>query len=419
MRRLGLLLGLSALCALPARAEGPGILLGERLVFHPGIAVGAGYDSNVYYGDAPRAGQKDARVAQPYFYFRPLLDLATLSPQRGGLTPHTIDFRLHAALPVRFLLPGALTNYSIDAEGGLALTIFPFGNYTFDLFDNFTRVSQTPYNGEPENINSDRNQLGLKLRLKPGGQRLEIGLQYTFGLYFFEAPPPMSQNDFTAKNSFSNDFQLRVSWKFFPKTALYLNAGDTVTSYVNQNVNTPPTMYPFRVVLGVIGLITPTLSVNVNAGYGNPFSQAKTGYAQDYTSKAVALVEGTWKPTLVTGLTLGYKRDFLQALIGTYLDVDSAYLSLSQLIWRVTALVRFSYDHRAFQGNAANDRQPNGRVDHLIGAHVQLDLAIRDWFAISLGDDINYNKSNCDMGSNIEPCNYFRNDVWLRLAVAY
>ena len=53
--------------------------------------------------------------------------------------------------------------------------------------------------------------------------------------------------------------------------------------------------------------------------------------------------------------------------------------------------------------------------------HAQLDVPIKDWLIISLGDDLSKNFSNCRLlGPTIgPPCSYFRNDVWLRVAVSY
>ena len=403
-----------------ARAEGPGIKLSDSLVLHPGIAIGAGYDNNIFY-------TTDNPTGAFYLDVRPALDLATLSLQRGGDQPHDVDFRLHLGSSMRFLLSGNSginEHYGINLEGGASVSFFPFGNYSFDLFDNYTRTSQPPYGQvyTNENINYDQNQLGLRLRIKPGGQRLEIAVQYLFGLFLFESPAI-----FTTKDDIINDFQLRVSWKFFPKTALYLQASEQANTYINQGPNTPPSAFPFRIVLGVIGLLTPTVSVNLNVGYANSFTQSNANYmnTQSYNN-AIGTLELKWKPTLGTDLTIGYRHDLAQALIGTFYMLDTAYASLSQMIWRLTGVLRFSYERRAFSGDLTPDFQTNNdanpRVDNLFFFHVELTLPIKDWLYFTAGDDIGYNSSNCAfVVTAAQPiaCNYFRNDVWLRAGVAY
>jgi hypothetical protein len=119
-----------------ARAEGPGIRLGEQLVLHPGLAVGAGYDTNVFFA----SGQgSDATTGAGYIDVRPAIDLATRPAQRGGDTPHALDFRLHLGSSLRFLLSSdsnIYNHYSVNLDGGLVLSILPFGNYGLDIFDN-------------------------------------------------------------------------------------------------------------------------------------------------------------------------------------------------------------------------------------------------------------------------------------------
>src|SRR5689334_20134645 len=75
-------------------AEGRGVALGERLVLHPGIGAEIRYDSNVFY---EASNEKQAALLR----MTPYLDLATRPVQRGGNTPHMIDFRLHAGLDYR------------------------------------------------------------------------------------------------------------------------------------------------------------------------------------------------------------------------------------------------------------------------------------------------------------------------------
>jgi hypothetical protein len=356
MRRLSAIVVAMALAS-TAHAEGPGIKLGEALVLHPGVALGLGYDTNLFYSsDTPG----DPATGVAYIAVRPAVDLATLSAQRGGGTPHTLDFRLHMGADVRALLSGDSSvnqHWSVNLESGMVLALFPFGNYALDLFNNYVRSSVPPYNvtRTSDNINSDQNQLGLRLKLRPGGQRLEIAVQYMFAFYLFEG------GLFSDKNDLINSFQLRVSWKFFPKTALYLQASEDINSYITQGGATPPTAFPFRVVLGVIGLITAKLSVNANIGYANSFTQSNANQpnAASY-NMVIGLIEGTWKPTLTTSVSLGYRHDFVQALIGTFYEL------------------------------------------------------------ISVGDDLEKNFSNCVLlGPTPVPCSYFRDDVWLRLGVAY
>src|SRR5512137_3051354 len=79
--------------------EGPGIKLGESLVFHPGIDIEGRYDSNALYTDSNIQGAG-------YMRFIGHLDLASLPPQRrtdgeGNVAPPKVELRVKAALSYR------------------------------------------------------------------------------------------------------------------------------------------------------------------------------------------------------------------------------------------------------------------------------------------------------------------------------
>src|SRR4051812_6242343 len=65
----------------PARAEGPGFLLGGRIVVHPGLATELRYDSNIFFTNARVGGGLPAGG----FILRilPSIDISSLSLRRG------------------------------------------------------------------------------------------------------------------------------------------------------------------------------------------------------------------------------------------------------------------------------------------------------------------------------------------------
>lgn len=403
--------------ALGTRGEGPGFKVGHSLVLHPGFALIAGHDSNILYSNAA-----DPDVMGPYIALRPMLDLATRPPDRGGNAPHTLDFRLHIGGSFRFYMTGDQQfnkqHITEDLDASLLLTLFPFGNWVFDIYDNYGRLSTPPYFRilRPGNVNTDRNDLGLRLRWRPGGRRLEVSLQYQFGLYAFE-PDPVSSL-FADKNYLSNDIQLRISWKFFPKTSIYLNFQETIYTYFNRGQATPADNYPFRAVFGLMGLITPKLTVNINAGYANGF------YAYGPSPEnATVLASGTWSPTLRTQLSLVYNHDFNVSLVGSYQDLDRIQLTLSQMIWRILGTLRVAWEERRYQGNLQPDGVVNGRTDDLLLLHLDFSFPIKPWLFVAVGDDVELNFSNCRFIINGAPsavaCDYKRNDFWGRLTVTY
>jgi hypothetical protein len=153
---------------------------------------------------------------------------------------------------------------------------------------------------------------------------------------------------------------------------------------------------------------------------------------------AIVLVSGVWKPTMMTTLGLGYTHDFSVALVGQYYNLDRIQLTFSQLLWRIVATLRGGWEERRYEGDMTAEGLLNGsrdasgkllypnRVDDLVLLHLDLNLPIRNWFVVGVGDDVEMNFSNCksgvtSLGTAVAaiPCDYKRNDVWGRLTVTY
>jgi hypothetical protein len=423
------LLGLGA-CALllasPARAEGPGIKLGDHLLLHLGIAAEFRYDDNFFFQDTSQG-----KFSAFEFVLRPSLDLAT----RGSRTASgTVDFRLHAGMTYTEFITNRdnlAGHRSFAVDAGALMTVWPAGRFNLSLFDNFVRTTQPPYGNEPYNLDRDTNQLGIRLQYSPGGKRLTLALSYVFGIDFFE------NSTFQDFNLYSHGLGLYISWKFFPKTALYLSVSDTINRYQNHGTNgfNQPDSYPLHAELGVMGLITPKIAVNAYIGYGYGFYvydpaaiAAKQQVDAGSPNTAVGGVNLSWKPTLLSTGNIGYKYDFANSLLGAYYQAHQAYINWTQLIWRFTAAVALRYQNLHYYGVAANtqiDTLGNTRTDNGVGFDLRLDYPFTNWLVSSLGYDLQYNAtpSNLTAGTMMAPVliplSYLKNEVWLRLGVLY
>lgn len=410
--RLRILILLAVLGAAPrAGAEGPGIRLGDRLVMHLGLAAQFSYDSNVFFQNS---GQTGAFL----FSLIPSVDLGT----RSSGTPHTVDFRLHAGMDYNEFLTGnkdVERHRSFGVQAGALLTLLPGHKFTIDLLDNFVRMSQPPYNtAQASNIDRDVNQVGLRLHFKPGGGRLQLTLAYLFGIDYFENP---EYRDLDVQYHF---IQARLSWKFFPKTALYLEATESPYIYPHPGSTAHPNSFPLRVVLGVQGLITPKLTAHVFVGYGNGFYQyAATAMSTPSPNTGVAGLDIRWKPFYSSSLGLGYNHDFANSLLGSYYDVDKAYLNYAQGLWRFTGFLELAYSNIRYQGIQMNSSvAPPSRTDNLLMFNVRLDYPFKSWLTLSAGYTLTYNNSSSklDLGPlGLLPVDYLKHVVWLRLAVLY
>jgi hypothetical protein len=415
-----------ALCALlasasAAHAEGNGIKLGDRLLLHLGLAAEFRWDSNVFF-------QNSGETRAFLFRLLPTVDLATRTARDGS---HIVDFRLHAGMAYNeFITTDAslAQHRSFGVDAGALLTLYPQGRVALDMFDNYARTTQPPYSNVPYNLDRDTNQLGARLRWAPGGRRLTMGLSYVFGLDYFEfqqAQPALQ--DF---NVLYHTVELNVAWKFIPKTAIFIDASESIYRYQNHGVFNHPDSYPLHVSAGIVGLITVKLTVNAYIGYGNGFYVSGPS-----PNTAVGALSLNWRPTLTSNVTIGYKHDFANSLLGSYYDVDSAFLAWTQLIWRITGSARLGYQNQRYQGvQSLTAVFPSGtRTDNNVQFDLRLDYPFKNWLIGSVGYDLQFNTTdshlcpatmpNCGAMPTalpgLVPLGYLVNEVWLRLGVLY
>jgi hypothetical protein len=427
--------GLAALFVLSlsarVQADGPGLLLGGRVVIHPGLATEVRFDSNVFFSN--RSAGDGLPASAFILRILPSIDLSTLSMRQGSLTPRSVDFRIHAGLDYREYLSAdsAIRQHrAFGVDVGGLLSIFPRGAYNLEFYDNFLRTNQPPYSFNPYNIDRNTNVFGARFRYSPGGQRLTLAVIYELGFDSFDdiADGP-KLSDF---NLLYNNLTLRGSWKFLPKTALFIEAVQGVNTYLNPDPEGVSRIasYPLRVGAGVMGLITQKLAINVLGGYGNGFYS----YGPS-PSTAVIQSEIKYKPSFLSAATLGYKHDFVNSLLGAYFDLDSLSVSYSQLIYRLTIYSRFTWERMAFQGDPdtlakqgiCKDGEPAkcdpqmDRVDNFLLFDIKAEFPIKDWLLPSLGYSFQSNLSNAfaRVQSAITPVSFTKHEAWIRLAVRY
>ena len=92
------------------------------------------------------------------------------------------------------------------------------GQFGFGLADTFARLEDPPYNAGPAGpITRYNNQASAEVRWSPGGGRLTGTLRYTNMIDVF-------QGDYATPTPTTNTLMLDASWKWLPKTAIFVNA---------------------------------------------------------------------------------------------------------------------------------------------------------------------------------------------------
>jgi len=389
-------------------AEGIGIKLGSAMVFHPGLGVEAGYDSNVFYSESGLIGSARLRIV-------PSVALATLPPQRlelaeGGLTGKkpSVDFRLGIAGIYEDWF-GKSTylekrrDFGINTD--LFLTIFPYGKFRLKIYDDFTRTIRPPNEAMPENYTVDHNTAGLGFLIVPG-EALETGLDYRYTLNMYELSWLRP-----AGNYHKHDIEANLKWKFLPKTAFVFKG--VVTPYMRWSDQLVTGGYTFPLSnsinlaasIGLVGLFTPRFGVAASIGYGAAFF----GRGDDFDS-IIASAELRFFVTPMSAIRLGFIRDIQPSYFTNYYERNEGYLGYEQLIvgrvllsakfrlgyWKYAKLYDSTGESDAFTQNPRSDWP-------VISATGFAEYRITDWIAINATLVFTMAKTDCELASTVTP----------------
>lgn len=429
-RRLALWTGLGALLiaraasaqnatigyqGLPYKATGEsntGIQLSDDLLLHSGIGAEYGYDTNVFYSNTATQGSAILRVM-------PYLELTNAT--RNGPAARYVTFDARAGLQYRHYFSDAadLQPYR-DAwmpNAGISLGVGGGSQLGFAIADVFARIEDPPYAGDGILVGGpiDRynNQASVEGRWSPGGGRLTSLLRYTNMLDYYSG-------QYAYANADTNLLMLDVSWKWLPKTAIFVNAQQGYIDYFSV-ANTTATgqklkvsSFPLTVSAGLRGLLTERLSALLQLGYTNAFYSSGAS-TNGFLGSTYAQLEFTVRPTLISNLTVGARHDFLNAVIANFAYEETVYASyIQQIAGRLALDLSGRYAHLSYNGNFVDPTQQTvGRVDNFFQAGASLDYFIRNWVYLGVGYAL------LDNSSNIAIDSYVKQQVFARLGLTY
>lgn len=399
---LGLLLAASLFCAtghaqwLPDRnyTEGPGIRVGN-LELHPGVAVRAGYDNNVFRQAPGR------RQGSPIIAVTPHLHLSTLSKQRleggedsagGRQAPAPIAFRTGMALTYFYYnLDRAPRNLEVDADAMVSiLPERPVGFEVGALYNRSTRPF-TQFTGDRGNdvyaVHTVTPTGRMVLQSRSGVLRARVG--YTPQISRFE-------NDiFSYLNANVHAIGGDASWQFLPRTALVYDVAVDLTRYTDAV--TPQSMVLLsndtRVAtrLGINGALTNSLGLRVLAGYAmDALKNPLMNDLETFVGEAVLAYRFR-----AHTYELGYRRSVLPSRLGGWMQQDRGFTQLRLMFARVFSLGLEAGIAHAVYGRlltpsgadplgrnrdtgASTDERKDLRIDG--GAHAE--YRVTNWLAI-------------------------------------
>jgi hypothetical protein len=414
---------------LPYKAPGEnktGINLAEGVLLHVGAGAEAGWDSNVFYGSSSVPGSVISSGILRFSGFGQLTN-AIRSPQAQGPEQHPgISYDARAGLTYR-----RYTSSDPNVEhfrsafmpnAGLSLATGA-GVLSFMLSDSFIRLEDPPYLGvgatATNPITRDNNIAAVQGQWSPGGGRITTTLRYTNTIDIFEATSGFS---FSYASSLTHQLMLDASWKWLPKTALFIQASQGYVTYLSSNPKGKVSSYPLRVYAGLRGLITPKLTVSAALGYVNAF-YASGATTSGFLGSSYVDVQAIILPSLLNRITLGYHQDFVNSVISNFYYDYSVYASyVQQVAGRLALDVSGRFSHRNYEGLLFD--MGNSRADNVLIGGVTLDYFIRNWIYLGAGYGLTTDLSNSHLpgpggAGTGTPVDYVKHQVFARLGITY
>ena len=407
-----------------AAREGPGFKVG-RLVLHPGLAVGGGYDSNVFLQDSDR---------EPSFILlvQGYLDIATEGSvrQREGdanaAEPQKIQFRGGIGADYLHYFTDRVRD-AVGADGHINFSYNPskvFSLVISDVFRRMVRPFSDPNTPQGPTISYGRNLNTASLDLvgRSKSQVLEGTVGYTNSLAFFDA------NAYGYGNNITHRVPASFSWLFFPTSALVYTVEYANQEFVNPGeILTSPTLLSKnnRVsnMIGYNGAITERFSLTAMLGYAAGFYKIGQNY-----DDVIARVDLRWQARPTIGLSLGYDRDVRPSYIGNFvlvnrLHAETTFTLMGALQLGVKAWASFYKTGLALSPEGA----PLGNEPFRQGTRVYVGIfgeyRFKPWLALFadlgyLADLTDFRYAGFD--PLIDPvANYQRFEAWLGLRVFY
>ncbi|HEY0711193.1 MAG TPA: hypothetical protein VGF45_00845, partial [Polyangia bacterium] len=299
---------------------GNGIRVSDTSYLRLRVIAEAGYDSNVFFNDV-------AKIDSPTLIITPSFQLT--NEGRDGQSP-PFRYGIGAALAYREYLSEdentkAQRAFNPSVAGSLGYT--PSQTFSVALIDQFNRLEDAPYQPGLPTIERSNNVGILDFRITPGGGRLQNALRYTNELDIFHSDAA------SFGNRKRHEGLLSTSWKWLPKTAIYLDGAVGYIQYLETEqarARRKANSLPYRVVAGLRGLITPKTTVNLGAGYSDAIYEDDVANPSG-ASNIFGHLNLTFNFTQTNSLALGYEHRFEDSpFIGDYYDADQVAVQLNQ-----------------------------------------------------------------------------------------
>ncbi len=388
-------------------ARGIGIKAGEGRM-HPAIDLDLIYDTNPGYFPSDNSYLASDLMLR----IRPGISLSFPSSQ--------VSFELSGKVgyDYYFGIDKERTNdfSTVSGDADMRVGFNPEGQVSFFVEDNFSRSGDPRYTSLSGRFDRTDNEAKAHLQIKPGGGALMFDLAYGFFIDWFDDTSAES----SALSSYAHRIYFSGKWKFLPKTAVTVDFDSDLRRYPNsyswggKNVD----VNGIRATVGILGQITPTITVTVKAGYGDTL--LPDGYAGDDYRSVIGQAEVNYRSG-TTFISAGYVRNFQPVVMFVYFGHDRVYARWRQQLagkFTISADVGFSWmDYgTAIQQDTVDQ---GARADGLVIGGLSFNYHIQDWVEVGLAYDVQARFSDWSQPQNYGGVDYNKHIFTLHVGVDY
>lgn len=379
-------------------------------VASPGIAAGPG----VRAGDFELHVGGEAQISHDDNFFRKSEESVIGTPDAittlgagfkltaENRSPNKLLLRLRGDVDFRKTLGADEETRAAERDGisgvdqSLLLGLFPRGSFSVDLNESVQFRDAPAEPGAEDGFERFVFDVGPDLRFRPGAgnsKAFELRLGYRFkGTRFL--------ND-GGENLEADQHQVRflTEWKFFPKTSAFVDVRYAIVDRPAQDAETHPgtgqqfperdlDSNPFRLELGVRGLITQRLSAVVRGGFLHTFNAQLDSFVGGVGQ---VKLEYVIEPTLQ--VEAGYEFDARGSSVANFYKLHNVFGRVELfLLSRLAIGGKVAY--QIYDFTASNARYGLKRDDPLLRATVEAKYNFVEW--LSAGVTWRFEKNSTD-----------------------
>ena len=423
-----------------------GVKVSDTSTLHVGVTAEGGYDTNVFYNDQVRTQSAIVRVI-------PTIQLTNAGREDDAQRSEFL-YDVGASLLYREYINNdpnvrAQRAFNPSVHGSLATGLN--SAFKLSLGDQFVRNEDPPYATSRASatgtttltsgpIIRDNNLGVVNMGISPGGGRLTFTLRYSNALDWYET------SDYSRSSNMTHEGMLDGSWKWLPKTAIYLQGAVGYIHYLHSDALTVAGRHdsiPIRAQTGLRGLLTPKTTVGLGVGYATAIYKgddnrkncdvAATSCNPHGVSNILFSFDLGYTPTLLSRIGLSLQHGFRNSpVIGDYYDVDAANLAVSQALGKLVLGAFGRYEYRRYRGYTITPASPTAgapantpvviaRRDNVLGAGAQIDYFLQKWFyaGVAYGVILDRATQTPDVPLDLASASYTKQQVFARIGVSY